>query len=225
MVMESSLIAAFVALVIKYPPKIASPELAATVLQKSRLVIGRDIAMLVEWFGLQFNVSRKKSMSNMPYLLQMVRNYDCDRFLQSLFVPEPVRGALLAVLALDAELAHVRAHVREEMLAHIRYAWWEESLAMIADGKKPRKHPVLLAIAEYKLDVGVLTPLVQKHRAAYPETITEDVVGALAKTFVPPKSKMAWEKAGTIISNHRVRHGKKWNAWLTIRLLCAGAGR
>ncbi len=155
-------------------------------------------------------------MSN-AYLLQMARGHNRDRFLQSLFLPEPARARVLALLALDAELSHVRAHVTEEMLGHIRYAWWEESLQM----EKPRQHPVLIAIAEHQLTSPALQ-LAQKHRAVYPDALQESVdVSAL----IPAESQAVWKKAGEIIARHRARHGKKRNGWLAFRLLLAGARR
>jgi 15-cis-phytoene synthase len=159
-----------------------------------------------------------------PYLLQMVRNHNRDRFLQSLFVPEPARDAVLAVYSLDAELAHVRAHVSEEMLAHIRYAWWEESLADIAAGKKPREHPVLLAIAENNLGAAGLA-LAQKYRAAYPDAPMENIADESVALLIPTNVQMLWDKAGRIITKHRTRHGKKWNGWLAFKLLCIGIVR
>jgi hypothetical protein len=171
-------------------------------------------------FWLTFQRLYKKSMVN-PYILQMVRNSNRDQFLQSLFLPQAVRERVLVLLALDAELSHVRAHVSEEMLGHIRYAWWEESLTAIAEGKKPREHPVLQAIAEHQLAAPALQ-LAQKHRGAYPEPMGDSVdVTAL----VPKEVQAAWKRAGEIIARHRTRYGKKRNNWLTTRLLFAGVWR
>jgi phytoene/squalene synthetase len=156
------------------------------------------------------------------YLLQMVRNHRRDRFLRSLFLPHDLREKVLAIYALDAELAHVRAHVSEEMLGHIRYAWWEESLVAINEGKKPREHPVLIAIAEHKIDALALA---QKHRATYPEPLAEDIAGAMAEKLVPQESQAAWNKAGNIIEKHRERFGAKKNGWLAFKLLLAGVSR
>ena len=62
------------------------------------------------------------------YCADLVRRLDYDRFLMSLFVPQTERPALLAVCALNAELAQVRSLVSEEMIGHIRLAWWQEAL-------------------------------------------------------------------------------------------------
>jgi hypothetical protein len=102
-------------------------------------------------------------------------------------------------------------------LGHIRYAWWEESLAAITEGHKPREHPVLQAIAENQLAAEGLQ-LAQKHRAVYPEDMKDEVdVAAL----VPQAAIIAWNKAGGIIASHRKKYGRKWNGWLTVKLLVA----
>lgn len=157
-------------------------------------------------------------MSNNAYLLQMVRAYNQDLFWQSLFVPKDARDRIFALLVLDAELCHVRSHVSEEMLVHIRYAWWEESLAAIAEGKKPREHPVLQVVAGHMLASQALQ-LVQNHRKAYPETLGIEATEGIVSLLVPAESQENWHSAGSVIRSHRARYGKKYNSWLIIKLL------
>jgi len=77
-----------------------------------------------------------------PYTAQAVYDHNRDRFYQCLFVPQEAREALYAVLALDVELAHIRRAAKEEVMGHMRHAWWQESrgapvLTQVLEGLKP----------------------------------------------------------------------------------------
>src|SRR3954468_2749488 len=76
------------------------------------------------------------------YVLGEVRMADRDRFLASLFAPEPERRGLLALLAFDNELARTRSVTREPMLARIRLEWWREAVVEAAGAQKPRAQPI-----------------------------------------------------------------------------------
>jgi phytoene synthase len=82
------------------------------------------------------------------YVLGEVRAADRDRFLASLFAPEPGRRGLLALLAFDHELARTGVVTREAMLARIRLEWWREAVAEAAGEGKPRAQPVVEALSE-----------------------------------------------------------------------------
>lgn len=73
---------------------------------------------------------------------------DRDRFLASLFAPEPERRGLLAVLAFDHELARTRSVTREPMLARIRLEWWREAVVEAAGEEKPRAQPIVEVLSE-----------------------------------------------------------------------------
>lgn len=73
---------------------------------------------------------------------------DRDRFLASLFAPEPERRGLLALLAFDHELARTRSVTREPMLARIRLEWWREAVAEAAGEEKPRAQPIVEVLSE-----------------------------------------------------------------------------
>lgn len=164
---------------------------------------------------------------NLSYPAQLLRDHDRQRFLHSLFVPLPAREAVCAVLALDVEMRHVHQHVSEEMLGHIRYAWWEESLAMIGEGKKPREHPVLLAL-EQVIQQGIvpaalLMQIVAQYRTHYPALPPEhSLVDELALMIIrarAPEAEKTWNKAAGIIQKHRKRYGRDNNGWLSVKLL------
>ncbi len=84
----------------------------------------------------------------------LVRTRDRDRWLATLYAPATVRPALLALHALDLELASVVATTTETLLGEIRLAWWRESLAKL-DTAPPPPQPVLAALAAHALPLGV----------------------------------------------------------------------
>ena len=83
---------------------------------------------------------------------QDVRQHDEDRWLASRFAPAEVRARLIAIYALNHEIARTADVVSTPALADIRLAWWREALAEIADGKPPRAHPILQAYAATERD-------------------------------------------------------------------------
>jgi phytoene/squalene synthetase len=82
------------------------------------------------------------------YALDLVRSADRDRFLGTLFAPEPVRTDLLALLAFNHELARTRSVTREPMLARIRLEWWREAVGEAVGTGKPRAQPVVESLSE-----------------------------------------------------------------------------
>ncbi|CAN5604557.1 hypothetical protein BH10PSE6_BH10PSE6_50280 [soil metagenome] len=82
------------------------------------------------------------------YVLGEVRAADRDRFLASLFAPEPQRRCLLGLLAFDHELARTRSVTREPMLARIRLEWWREAVVEAAGEGNPRAQPIVEALSE-----------------------------------------------------------------------------
>lgn len=59
--------------------------------------------------------------------------------------PMVARAALAALFALDTRLAGIVGQAREAMLAQIKFAWWRERLAEVADDR-PAGEPLLAAI-------------------------------------------------------------------------------
>jgi phytoene/squalene synthetase len=166
----------------------------------------------------------------LSYCAAAVYDHNRDRFWQSLFVVQPARESLYAVLALDVELAHIRRAVKEEVMGHMRHAWWQESLGMIINGGRPREHPVFQAMASLINDGLIpkepLMRLMENYRAAFPELpLHQEPLEALCLSLLPKSDIKAWKDAGAIIQKHRTRFGNGKNSWLMIKLLCAGAGR
>jgi phytoene synthase len=74
------------------------------------------------------------------------RSADRERFLCSLFAPEPARGDLWALLAFNAEIARTREVVSEPALGEIRLQWWREAIDAAYANTAPT-HPVVRALA------------------------------------------------------------------------------
>ncbi len=79
-------------------------------------------------------------------VLDLVRAGDPDRFLCALFASPTRRPALLAVLAINLEVAVVRERAREPLLGEMRLQWWRDGLEAVFDGQTV-DHPVLRALA------------------------------------------------------------------------------
>lgn len=73
---------------------------------------------------------------------ELVKRVDPDRWLAARFAPAERRAGLIALYALNYELARVGETVSNPMLGEIRLAWWREGLEA-----GERRHPVLEALA------------------------------------------------------------------------------
>jgi 15-cis-phytoene synthase len=77
---------------------------------------------------------------------------DKDRWLACLYAPEAARPGLMALFALDLELAQVVATTTDPMLGEIRLAWWRERLTELDAGRAPAQ-PLLEALLAHALPV------------------------------------------------------------------------
>lgn len=76
-----------------------------------------------------------------------VRRADEDRWLASRFAPAEARARLIAIYAVNAEIARTSEVVREPGVGVIRLAWWRDALADVHAGKAAPEHPLLKAYA------------------------------------------------------------------------------
>lgn len=74
-----------------------------------------------------------------------VRTHDPDRYLTTLFAPVATRHHLFALYAFNAEIARVRALVREPLPGEIRYQWWRDFLEGRGHGDTAQ-NPLALAL-------------------------------------------------------------------------------
>lgn len=82
----------------------------------------------------------------MDHCADFLRAADRDRYLAALVAPAPARPHLMALYALDAELALVRERISEPLAGEIRLQWWRDAIAALYHGA-PAEHPVLAALA------------------------------------------------------------------------------
>ena len=78
--------------------------------------------------------------------LALVRRHDHDRFLSTLFAPDEVRGALLALYAFNVEVTRIRDVVSEPSLGLIRLQWWRDTVEGLYAGGSGAGHPVAEAL-------------------------------------------------------------------------------
>ncbi|MBM3524574.1 MAG: squalene/phytoene synthase family protein, partial [Alphaproteobacteria bacterium] len=76
------------------------------------------------------------------YCADQVRRFDHERWLTTLVAPADARRALLALYALNVELARTRESIREPQMGLIRLQWWRDAIAELYD-RSPRRHPVV----------------------------------------------------------------------------------
>ncbi len=76
----------------------------------------------------------------------LVRRVDEDRWLASRFAPADVQQRLIALYAVNYEIARTAETVREPGLGLIRLQWWNDAIAELFEGGQPRAHPALIAL-------------------------------------------------------------------------------
>lgn len=98
------------------------------------------------------------------YLAAQAREHDPDSYLAALFAPGERRDTVLALVLFNHELARVPELVSQPVVGLIRYQWWRDALDEIAIGRPPRRHPVVLVLAEAQtrgwLDLAALQGLI-----------------------------------------------------------------
>ncbi len=78
----------------------------------------------------------------------MVRRADPDRWLASRFIADAAaRADVLALYALNIELARIGEAVREPLMGEIRLTWWREAIDELFAHRPARRHPVVEALA------------------------------------------------------------------------------
>jgi phytoene synthase len=99
-------------------------------------------------------------MDSSDSLDSIVRRGDPDRWLASRFIADPeARADVIALYALNLELARVADAVSEPLMGEIRLTWWREAIDELFAGRPPRRHPVVEALAQ---------AVVRRHLAAEP---------------------------------------------------------
>jgi len=120
-------------------------------------------------------------MADTETLDDLVRRIDPDRWLASRFIGDAAaRADVIALVALNYELARVAGGVSNALMGEIRLTWWREAMEEIAAGKTPRKHPNVEALAASGFDPGALATLVDARFADLDEGPLSDEAAVLA---------------------------------------------
>ena len=107
--------------------------------------------------------------TNAVFCSDQVRQADFGRYAASLFVPQYARRSWLALAAFNAQVAHVRDHIRQPLAGEIRLQWWRDLLTggggQHSEGAAG--HPVaaelLSAIQQHDLPIELLTRLIDAY--------------------------------------------------------------
>ncbi len=151
------------------------------------------------------------------YYYSLVREQRRYEFLAAMFAPVALRDGLIALYALDIELAHIHHLVKEEMMGHIRYAWWQEAVEDLPANAS--KQPVLQALSAAGFAAESLLPIVVAYRESFPETPENrgELLQNAASEYLHSAGKK-WQKATNKITRHRAKHGRKLYSWLLVKL-------
>ena len=102
------------------------------------------------------------STPSLSYLGDLVRQYDRDRFLTTLFVPPRMRNRLHTLYAFNSEIARIRETVTERLIGQMRLQWWRDVLSDLLEGKAPPKgHPVAEPLADLIQNSSLSIPLLK----------------------------------------------------------------
>jgi phytoene synthase len=168
----------------------------------------------------------------------LVRRVDPQRWLASRFIADPERRAVVVALyALNYELARVGETVTQALTGEIRLAWWREQLEAAIAGAKTSPHPVLLALvpdlASGRLPPALLDALVEARHADFePAPFADDaslarymdgtagaVMGLAARALSPEaplravvEAGRAWSLAG--LYRARARWAERERDWV-----------
>ena len=114
-----------------------------------------------------------------------VRRVDPDRWLTSRFIADLARRAgVVALYALDHELARAESATSNPLAAEVRLVWWSETLAEIYAGRPVRRHPVAEATA------SAITAYDLPHAPF--ETLIRTRIGALGVRHFAGAGARAW---------------------------------
>jgi hypothetical protein len=92
--------------------------------------------------------------SDAVYCAALARSDDRDRYLAAQFAPPRARARLMALLAVDAEIARVARAAREPLLAEMRLKWWRDAVLAALGGVAPAQ-PALAAFARAAAESGL----------------------------------------------------------------------
>lgn len=107
------------------------------------------------------------SDENWKLLDERIKREDEDRWLSSRYASSDLRRRLIALYALNLELAKIRTIVSEPGIGAIRFQWWRDVAEELKQGKRPRDHDVVKAIASAEIADKTINGLVDGHQDAF----------------------------------------------------------
>ncbi|MEM7427010.1 MAG: phytoene/squalene synthase family protein [Pseudomonadota bacterium] len=84
---------------------------------------------------------------DIDYCTRLVRRYDLDRYLATLFAPKELRPALLGLYAFNIELGLIRENVTDPNFGEMRLQWWRDTITEIFRGNL-ENNPVARALSD-----------------------------------------------------------------------------
>ncbi|MEP3047306.1 MAG: phytoene/squalene synthase family protein [Roseibium sp.] len=101
--------------------------------------------------------------TDFDHAVDIVRQYDQDRYLSALLAPDAHRSALLALYAFNAEIARIREVVSEPLPGEVRLQWWRDLLEGTEHGASaanPVANALLQTIETYNLPKAGLVSMI-----------------------------------------------------------------
>lgn len=112
-------------------------------------------------------MTKRFDEENFRRLDARIKREDEDRWLSSRYAPRNERRRLVALYALNLELAKVRNVVSEPGLGAIRFQWWRDAVGEIHGGGPVRKHDVVEVVASAGIAEKTLQGLIDGHEGAF----------------------------------------------------------
>ena len=149
--------------------------------------------------------------NEISYCGDLVRKYDADKFLLSMFAPAAAREDLWALFAFNHEIAKTREVVSDAMLGHIRLQWWRDGIADIYEGRDVADHEVLkplaLTIERHNLPREHFDKLIYAREFDLEDVALADIEGLVnyADFTTTPLLSLAASIAGDDIEEEHIR--------------------
>jgi len=113
---------------------------------------------------------------NQSYCRGLVREFDRERYLVTLFAPAQVQRSIWTILSFNQEVAKIRESVSETALGEIRLQWWQEVLEEIQAGSV-RQQPVIKELSHLAGNADVWRLLGEVLEARRHDMFAETVAG------------------------------------------------
>lgn len=159
---------------------------------------------------------------DIAFVQDIVRRYEYDWYLLSLYAPRHARASLWALYAFNHEISKTRDVVSDTTLGLIRLQWWRDEIGKLYEGGGGGQSPILStlakAITSYDLPREDFEALVYAH-----EFDLEDVPPAsreglynYADFTTTPLVKLSLKMIGEVEEEGRIREESQKNAVLSL---------